>query len=102
MLLPRAASIDDLQMVSLKKAAQLLDVHPDTVSRLIRKDGKLRAAKIKGSIRVYLWSIDQYTKMNEIVPVSEKKQEARAPGRRSHSAGYRAAVDSLKQLGIDI
>jgi excisionase family DNA binding protein len=92
-------STDHLQCVSLKKAAAVLDVSADTVTRLMRR-GELRGAKVKGNIRVYLWSLDQYLKMNEIMPQTGQPEEQAHRPRRATGATHRAAMQRLGKLGI--
>jgi hypothetical protein len=93
-----ASAIDDLRVVSRQKAAEAMDVHPDTVNTMLRK-GELRGAKVKGKIRVYVWSIDLYLKKHEIKPDQEKAIE-RQQRRETRSAGHNAALKSLRSMGI--
>lgn len=91
--------IDDLQLVSLQKAAELLDVCDDTITRMLRR-GDLRGTKVQRKIRVYLWSIDAYQKKNEITPVTEQAPAPNRPRAQLRSAGHRAALRDLKDLGF--
>lgn len=92
------SDIDHLRCVSLKKAACTLDMSTDTIERMLRA-GEMRGAKIRGEIRVYVSSIDEYLKNHEITPRPEQKKPGELK-RRIMNNHHDAAVRQLRSFGI--
>jgi excisionase family DNA binding protein len=89
---------DDEVSVTVEDAAQRLGCDHSTVRKLVR-GGKLPAHRVGRAIRIKVGAIRQYETDNAVEPDGENK----APGprrRRSHSAGYMAALERMRQRGI--
>jgi excisionase family DNA binding protein len=94
------ANTDDLECLSMQTVAEIMDVSPITIRKLIN-NGKLKAIKIGKCVRVFKWSIDEYVRNHEIESYSspEEKQPRR---KTSNGAGYRAALKKAQELGISL
>ena len=86
--------------VSVRRAANALDVDPSTVREMIRV-GVLRAhrvgAKDRG-VRVYVASIEEYRESREIRPQGGVARQRQA--RPKAGAAHREAMTYLRGLGI--
>lgn len=86
------------QLFSVKQVGILLKVHPLTVRRYI-KEGKLKAIKIGGNIRIPASSLDNFS---EEVKISKAWHRPVAKGTKIKEFGSDDAIFRLKGRGLSI
>ncbi len=77
-------TIDDLQTLTVEKAAEVLGVHPESVRRWVR-DGRLPAGRWGGRLRITLEAIRKFQESCQV------RQADPADLVRTHRRGFRHA-----------
>lgn len=84
--------------IPIAEAAAEIGVSPRTVRGLLER-GEIRGHRVGRAVRVYLESLEDYQRRNEITPRAPAPDGPKRPGRRK-SPRSGEAMQKLARLGI--